>query len=198
MDVVRVVPRCPLGQLPGGRTGGVVIGGAEDSSKRHEHAGHMATFLDMLTLGGARQPTLLRRAAVIGAVAALTFAGGGATAQAATVPPCINYSHAEEGGHIEIDLRFDPKTKRNTTLTIFLFVNDPAGAPGTYTWTNILNGKPWGSPHFELKDNNLHTVFRQEEGWVFGDHYRFQATHYSPATRTTYIAAYNECVITPR
>lgn len=126
----------------------------------------------------------------------LVFNGG--TARASAPPPCINYSHAEEGGHIEIDLRYDPKTRRYTTLTIFLFVNDPNGAAGTYLWTHILNGQPWGGMHFELKDDNLHTVFREEEGWVFGDHYKFQATHYSPATQTTYVAAENECVITPR
>jgi hypothetical protein len=131
-------------------------------------------------------------------VLTLSLGTTGGTAQAAGVPPCINYSHAEEGGHIEIDLRFDPKTGRNTTLTIFLFVNDPGAAPGTYVWNHVLNGRPWGPQHFELKDDNLHTVFREQEGWVFGDRYKFQATHYSPATQKTYVSAYNECVITPR
>jgi hypothetical protein len=61
-----------------------------------------------------------------------------------------------------------------------------------------LNGKPWGRPQFKIKDDNLHTVFRMSEGWAFGDHYKFQATHYSPVTHKSYVAAYNECVITPR
>ena len=152
----------------------------------------------MASLRGPRWRVLIRQFGVIGLAVILLLAVTNATAQAAALPPCINYSHAEEGGHIEIDLRYDPKTKRYTTLTIFLFVDDPGAAAGTYTWTHVLNGQPWGSKHFELKDDNLHTVFRQEEGWVFGDRYKFQATHYSPTTQKTYVAAYNECVITPR
>lgn len=138
------------------------------------------------------------RSGLVAVVAAWTLVSNGLVAEAAPVPPCIGYRHVEEGGHIDIDLRFDPKTGRYSTLTIFLFVDDPGAAPGTYYWTHILNGQPWGSPRFELKDNNFHTVFRQEEGWTFGDHYKFQATHYSPATQKSYIAAVNECIITPR
>lgn len=129
---------------------------------------------------------------------AFALVTSGAVAEAAPVPPCINYTHAEEGGHIYIDLRFDTKTGHYTTLTIFLFINDPGAAPGTYYWNHILNGRPL-QPHFELdKDDNFHTVFAMREGWAFGDHYKMQATHYSPVTQKSYVSAVNECVITPR
>jgi hypothetical protein len=74
--------------------------------------------------------------------------------------------------------------------------SEVGGAAGTYYWNHVLNGRPLPK-HFEVKDDNPHTIFGMSEGWVFGDVYKFQATHYSPATRKTYVA-YNECVITRR
>lgn len=63
---------------------------------------------------------------------------------------------------------------------------------------HIDNGTPDSPPRFDIKDDNLHTAFRMSEGWRYGDRYRFQATHFSPATNTTYVAAVNECLIVPR
>ncbi len=62
---------------------------------------------------------------------------------------------------------------------------------------HIVNGRPLGS-RLDIKDDNFHTTFHVTEGWHFGDTYKFQATHFSPTTRTTYISAVNECLITPR
>jgi hypothetical protein len=76
-------------------------------------------------------------------------------------------------------------------------VNDVGGAAGTYYRNHVLDGRPLAT-HLEIKDDNLHTIFRMSEGWAFGDVYKFQATHYSPTTQKFYVAAYNECVITPR
>jgi hypothetical protein len=153
----------------------------------------------MATLWGRSRR--LRRHVVTSPLTLLIFLVTAGPAQAAPVPPCINYTHAEEGGHIYVDLRFDPNTGHYTTLTIFLFVNDPGAAPGTYYWNHVLNGRP-GPGHFELdKDDNFHTILRMNDPvdhWAFGDHYKMQATHYSPVTRKSYVAAYNECVITPR
>jgi hypothetical protein len=137
---------------------------------------------------------------VVGLVVAFMLGTAGWVAEAAPLPPCNNYTHKEEGGHIYVDLRFDKATGHYTTLTIFLFVDDPGAAPGTYYWNNVLNGQP-GPSHFEIKDNNFHTILRMNDPvdhWAFGDRYKMQATHYSPVTRKSYVAAYNECVITPR
>ncbi|MGH3885579.1 MAG: hypothetical protein ACRDSZ_03245 [Pseudonocardiaceae bacterium] len=123
-----------------------------------------------------------------------------ATADAGTAPaPCINYVHQEEAGRVEVDLRPDPANGGQfTTLTIFWFINDPVGRPGTYFWSHFLNNQPTGGNHFEVKDDNLHTIFRMRDGWKFGDVYKFQATHYAPQNHTTYISVVNECTITPR
>lgn len=98
---------------------------------------------------------------------------------------------------MEVDLRFDPATGAYSTLTIFWFINDVAGRPGIYNWSHLVNGRSY-KPRFDIKDDNFHTAFRVIDGWHFGDTYKFQGTHYSNATRTTYIAAVNECLITPR
>jgi hypothetical protein len=119
------------------------------------------------------------------------------TAVAQPPPPCIEYVHREEGGRVEVDLRFDPKSGTFSSLAVFWFINDIAARPGIYHWTHIVNGKPKHF-HSEFKDDNVHTTFKAQEGWFFGDTYKFQATHYSPATRTHYISVVNECLITPR
>jgi hypothetical protein len=84
-----------------------------------------------------------------------------------------------------------------STLTIFWFINDVPARPGIYNWSHLVNGRSL-TPRIDIKDDNLHTIFRAIEGWHFGDTYKFQGTHYSPATKTTYVAAVNECLITPR
>jgi hypothetical protein len=112
-------------------------------------------------------------------------------------PPCINYVHHEEAGRVEVDLRFDPAVGQYSTLTIFWFINDVSARPGIYNWSHFVNGRSL-TPHIDIKDDNFHTAFRAIEGWYFGDTYRFQGTHYSAATNTTYVAAVNECLITPR
>jgi hypothetical protein len=146
------------------------------------------------------RPSLIRRcssraiACLGSAVGLLLVTTGTSVAQP---PPCINYVRTEESGRVEIDLRQDPATGTFSTLTIFWFINDPVARPGTYNWTHVLNGIPQGN-HLEIKDDNLHTVYRVTEGWHFGDIYKFQAAHFSPATNTQYLAVNNECVITPR
>ncbi|WP_300007997.1 hypothetical protein [Pseudonocardia sp.] len=116
---------------------------------------------------------------------------------AAQPPPCINYVHTEEAGRVEVDLRLDPATGNFSTLTIFWFINDAGAQPGIYNWSHVVNGVSQ-TPRIDIKDDNFHTAFRAVDGWYFGDTYRLQATHYSNATNTTYVAAVNECVITPR
>jgi hypothetical protein len=119
------------------------------------------------------------------------------TASAQPPPPCINYVHHEEAGRVEVDLRFDPATGTYSTLTIFWFINDVAGRPGIYNWSHLVDGRS-RTPRLDIKDDNFHTAFRSIDGWYFGDTYKFQGTHYSNTTRTTYIAAVNEFLITPR
>jgi hypothetical protein len=137
------------------------------------------------------------RATVVTALVVGLLLATAGTGSAQPPPPCINYVHHEEAGRVEVDLRPDPDTGTYSTLTVFWFINDVEARPGIYHWTHIVNGKP-GSLHVELKDDNVHTAFKAREGWFFGDTYKFQATHYSPATQTTYVAAVNECLITPR
>ena len=137
--------------------------------------------------------------AVIFVVASLfvTVAGEASGQPPPPPPPCINYVHREPGGRVEVDLRLDPRTGTFTSLVVFWFLNDPGVAPGFYNWSHIVNGRSL-TPRLDIKDDNFHTTFRSQEGWFFGDTYKFQATHYSPVTRTTYISVVNECLITPR
>lgn len=144
--------------------------------------------------------TRSRRAALVLAVAAATFAAStGAAAAQPGIQPCINYVHTEPGGRVQVDLRRDRLTGRESVLTVWWFINDVGAPPGIYQWSHVVNGVP-RSLHVDLKDDNLHTGFRSNEdgGWKFGDRYKFQATHYSAVTRTTYVSAVNECIITPR
>jgi hypothetical protein len=139
---------------------------------------------------------VVRAIVVIAAVLGILMATAG-TGFAQPPPPCINYVHHEEAGRVEVDLRFDPKVGQYSTLTIFWFINDIPARPGIYNWSHVANGRSL-TPRIDIKDDNFHTAFRAVDGWHFGDTYRFQGTHYSAATRTTYIAAVNECLITPR
>jgi hypothetical protein len=111
-------------------------------------------------------------------------------------PPCINYVHREEAGRVEVDLRLS-KDGTWSSLAVFWFINDAGAAPGFYNWSHLVNGRSL-TPQIIWKDDNFHTTFHARDGWYFGDTYKFQATHYSPATKTTYVAAVNECLITPR
>jgi hypothetical protein len=122
-----------------------------------------------------------------------TFSG---TAVAQPPPPCLNYVHREEGGRVEVDLRLS-RDGTYSSLAVFWFLNDEGSAPGFYNWSHVVNGRSL-TPQLILKDDNFHTTFHSREGWYFGDTYKFQATHFSPATRTTYVSAVNECLITPR
>lgn len=124
-------------------------------------------------------------------------------ASAEAIPPCLNYVHTEEAGRVEIDLRPDEKLGTFSTLTMWWFINDVEARPGIYTWNDLINGHATSSPNVIVKDDNLHTALKmidQVRGpqWHWGDVYTLQATHYSPATNTTYVAAYNRCRITPR
>jgi hypothetical protein len=130
---------------------------------------------------------------VVGSLLLTTTTG----AAAQPPPPCINYVHHEPGGRVEVDLRLDPRSGTFGSLVVFWFINDPGAAPGIYNWSHIVNGRSL-TPRLDIKDDNFHTTFHTREGWFFGDTYKFQATHYSPATRTTYVSAVNECLITPR
>lgn len=113
------------------------------------------------------------------------------------IPPCLNFEHHEEAGRVTVDLRPGPDG-RQTTLTIFWFINDVPARPGEYYGNHFVNGKIVGGLHRDDKDDNVHTIFRMSEGWKYGDTYKFQGTHFSPVTNTHYIAAVNECVIVPR
>ncbi len=119
------------------------------------------------------------------------------------LPSCNNYTHYERFGHVNVDLRYDPATGRYSTLSVIWYIDDvPGSAVGTYNWVHIVNGKPASNPHLDIKDDNLHTILRMVENgkttFNYGDRYKFQATHYSPETHATYVAAVNECVIIPR
>jgi len=145
---------------------------------------------------------MVRALSMIAGVVTLLLGETGA-AVAEPIAPCVNYVHREEAGRVEIDLRLDERTGTFTTLTMWWFIDDPGAAPGLYTWNHLVNGRATSSPNVVAKDDQLHTSLRmidQHAGlqWAFGDVYTFQATHYSPATRTTYVAANNQCRITPR
>lgn len=138
---------------------------------------------------------------IVGALVLLL--GGTGVAAADPIPPCLNYVHREEAGRVEVDLRPDERTGTFTTLTMWWFIDDPGAAPGVYTWNHLVNGRATSSPNVIVKDDQLHTSLRMIERhaglqWTWGDVYTFQATHYSPATSTTYVAANNRCRITPR
>lgn len=139
-------------------------------------------------------------ALVLGIVLVL---GSSGTAGADPIEPCLNYVHREEAGRVEVDLRPDERTGAFTTLTMWWFLEDTAPAPGLYIWNHLVNGRATSSPNMVVKDDQLHTSLKMVDlhtgtQWQFGDIYTFQATHYSPATDTTYVAAYNRCRITPR
>ena len=138
---------------------------------------------------------------VLAGILMLAVVPGVAAAQ--DIPPCINYSHQEEAGRVEVDLRFDPKAGTFSTLNMWWFIDDPGAAPGFYNWNHLVNGRATSAPNFVYKDDQLHTTFRMAErftgvNWRWGDTYTFQATHYSPTTQTSYVSAYNMCRITPR
>lgn len=144
-----------------------------------------------------------RRWGIVTVVVGLMLGLSPALAGAQEVPPCINYSHREEAGRIEVDLRFDPTTGTFSTLTMWWFIDDVEAAPGVYQWNHLVNGRATSSPNITAKNDQLHTSLKMVDRfagvqWRWGDIYTFQATHYSPATTTTYVAATNQCRITPR
>ncbi|WP_433802585.1 hypothetical protein [Actinomycetospora sp. CA-084318] len=145
---------------------------------------------------------MLKRIWVLVLTIAATFSAP-SSASGEAIPPCINYVHREEAGRVEIDLRPDDSLGTFSVLTMWWFINDIEARPGIYTWNHLVNGRATSSPNMIVKDDNLHTALRmidQVRGpqWSWGDVYTLQATHYSPATNTTYVAAYNRCRITPR
>jgi hypothetical protein len=123
------------------------------------------------------------------------------TGTASAAPPCLNYESDQEGGKVTVDLRQDP-TGAQTVLTIFWFIKGDAA--GSYSFQNVVNGRPVGGRQFQVKDDNLHTAFRMIENngqtinWHFGDTYHFDATHFAPAENITYVTPVNECVIVAR
>jgi hypothetical protein len=140
-------------------------------------------------------------AVLLGVVVALAGASGSAGAE--PIAPCLNYVHREEAGRVEVDLRPDERTGTFTTLTMWWFIDEPGAAPGVYTWNHMINGRATASPNIVVKDDQLHTSLKMIDRhtglqWQWGDIYTFQATHYSPTTDTTYVAAHNRCRITPR
>jgi hypothetical protein len=52
------------------------------------------------------------------------------------------------------------------------FIDEPGAAPGTYNWNHLVNGRATSSPNFTVKDDQLHTSLN--------------------------VAAYDQCLITPR
>lgn len=144
------------------------------------------------------------RSFVVGACVVMTMIATTSVGAADEVPPCFNDTHREEAGRVEVDLRPNPRDGGALTeLTMWWFIDDPGVAAGTYNWNHIINGRATTAPHFDLKDDQLHTSLRMFERlvgqqWAWGDVYKLQATHYSPVTQTTYVSAYNECRITPR
>ena len=145
----------------------------------------------------------MRRIMLTAITAVLVLAVSTGVAAAQDIPPCINYSHQEEAGRVEVDLRFDPKTAAFTTLTMWWFLDEPGAAPGFYHWNHLLNGRATTAPNFLYKDDQLHAALPMVDrvsgpNWQWGDTYTFQATHYSPTTQTSYVSAYNMCRLTPR
>ena len=135
----------------------------------------------------------MRRIMLVVLAAALVLAVSPGVAAAQDIPPCI----------VEVDLRYDPGTAAFTTLTMWWFIDDVAARPGIYFWNHIRNDRTTTAVNVVDKDDNLHTALPMTDDlgrqqWDYGDVYTFQAVHYSPATNTSYVAAYNRCVITLR
>lgn len=147
-------------------------------------------------------PFRLHRLASIAGVTIMMLVISPAAHAGVGPPPCINYKHQEQWGSVYVDLRFDPNTGQNTTLSIWWIVDPPTARAGTYDWTHLINDKPLRGPEFAVKDDALHTVVRQFENgkrnWNFYDTYALRASHFSPAERATYLAINNKCTIVPR
>ena len=139
---------------------------------------------------------------VLGILVMMLCASGVAGAE--PVEPCLNYVHREEAGRVEIDLRPDPVLGTFSTLTMFWFIDEPQARKGIYIWNHIINGRTTPRSTSTIKDDGLHTSLRMYdrsrpiECGDWGDVYTFQATHFSPETKTSYVAAVNRCRITPR
>ena len=84
--------------------------------------------------------------ALLAGILMLAAAPGVAAAQG--IPPCINYSHQEEAGRVEVDLRFDPLTGTFSTLNMWWFIDDAGAAPGFYYWNHLINVRATSAPNF--------------------------------------------------
>lgn len=135
------------------------------------------------------------------AVAAAVVAMTPPTAQAQSIVPCLNYEVRTEWGRLTVDTR-PAGTDRIGVISIALFLNNVAHAPGIYTWQAYVNGRLMRRGA-DPKDDNFHTAIRHiinENGrttinYAAGDIFHINITHPVDGGRITYVTPENQCVI---
>ena len=146
-----------------------------------------------------RRVTTGFRAVAVGAVLVLlpatpALAGTG-------IPPCLNYVHEEQYGHVTADTRWVGSDPIGTVSWLWS-IDVISDRPGPYTWQIFINDKASSgsnSYNMEIKDDNVHSAFRRVDNgnarYTYGDTFQVQAIHEAPDGKTVYLAIYNKCYI---